>query len=81
MQLQNQTDHVAMLALMLVGVLIKRLEETGQFDDATERQLHHLVRAVRTHAESSGLSDMHILFDNIDLALGSRSGKATSVAA
>lgn len=72
MQLENQTDHVAMLALMLVGVLIKRLEETDQLDAATERKLHRLVGAVRTHAENGGLSDLHILFDNLDRALGKR---------
>lgn len=72
MQLENQIDHVAMLALMLAGVLVRRLEELGQLDEATERQLHKLVGAVRTHAENAGHSDLHILFDNIDRALGKR---------
>jgi hypothetical protein len=71
-QLENQTDHIAMLALMLVGVLIRRLEEIGQLDMATERQLHKLVGAVRTHAENAGHSDLHVMFDNIDRALGKR---------
>ncbi|MDB5701461.1 MAG: hypothetical protein JWL66_1660 [Sphingomonadales bacterium] len=79
MQLENQTDHIAMLTLMLVGVLIKRLQEAGQLDEATERQLHHLVGSVRTHAENAGLSDLHILFDNIDRAL--TSGKKAGAAA
>ena len=43
MELKDQTDHVAILSLMLVGVLIKRLEETAQLDDATARHLQHLV--------------------------------------
>lgn len=72
MQLESQTDHVALLALMLAGVLIKRLEETGQLDEATERQLHKLVGTVRTHAENAGYSDLRIMFDNIDRALGKR---------
>ena len=70
MQLENQTDHVAMLALMLVGMLIKRLEEVGQLDETTARQIHRLVGTVRTHATNAGLSDLKILFDNIDRALG-----------
>ena len=70
MQLENQTDHVAILALMLVGMLIKRLEEVGQLDDATARQVHRLVGNVRTHAKNAGLTDLNILFDNIDHALG-----------
>ena len=70
MQLHDQTDHVAILSLMLVGVLIKRLHECGQLDEATERQLHQLVGGVRTHAEHAGYSDLKILFDNIDQAIG-----------
>ena len=72
MELKDQTDHVAILSLMLVGVLIKRLEETAQLDDATARHLQHLVGGVRIHAENAGLSDLGILFDNIDKALKSR---------
>lgn len=70
MQLENQTDHVAMLALMLVGMLVKRLEEVGQLDEATAHQIHRLVGSVRTHANNAGLTDLKILFDNIDHALG-----------
>jgi hypothetical protein len=70
MQLENQTDHVAILALMMVGVLTRRLHDAGQLDEATERQLHKLVEGVRTHAKHAGLTDLHILFDNIDRSLG-----------
>ena len=73
MQLENQTDHVAILALMLVGMLIKRLEEVGQLDEATARHIHLIVGNVRTHAKNAGLTDLNILFDNIDRALGESS--------
>ena len=46
MQLENQTDHVAMLALMLVGMLIKRLEEVGQLDETTARQIRRDRKSV-----------------------------------
>jgi hypothetical protein len=39
MQVESQTDHIAMLALMMVGVLIKRLDAVGQLDDGTKHQL------------------------------------------
>ena len=74
MQLENQTDHVAILALMLVGMLIKRLDEVGQLDEATSHHIHRLVGSVRTHATNAGLTDLHILFDNIDRSLGARAG-------
>lgn len=72
MELKDNTDHIAILALMMVGVLTRRLTDLGQLDDATARQLHKLVRGVRTHAQHSGISDLEILFDNIDRALGSQ---------
>jgi hypothetical protein len=70
MQLENQTDHVAILALMLVGVLIRRLQEVGQLDEPTARLIHQLSDRVRTHAGHAGLTDLRILFENIDRALG-----------
>lgn len=70
MQLENQTDHVAILALMLVGVLIRRLQEVGQIDEPTARQIHQLAESVRTHAGHAGLTDLRILFENVDRALG-----------
>jgi hypothetical protein len=70
MELANQSDHVAILALMISGVLIQRLNQVGQLDEATAKQLHHLVAGVRTHAKSRGINDLKILFDNIDRALG-----------
>jgi hypothetical protein len=72
MQLESQTDHVAILALMLVGVLIKRLDEVGHLDGDTAHQLHRLVEGVRTHAKHAKLTDLKILFDNIERALGER---------
>jgi hypothetical protein len=72
MELANQSDHIAMLALMISGVLIQRLNQLGQLDETTARQLHQLTAAVRTHAKSRGLTDLNILFDNIDRALGDK---------
>ena len=66
----NQTDHIAILSLMMVGVLTKRLKEVGQLDDETSSHLHQLVKSVRTHASNSGITDLETLFDNIDKALG-----------
>ena len=70
MQVESQTDHIAMLALMMVGVLIKRLDDVGQLDEVTKHHLHKLATAVRTHAENAGHDDLHMLFANIDRALG-----------
>ena len=72
MQPENQTDHIALLSLMLVGMLIKRLEEVGQLDDVTVHHIHRLVGTVRIHAKNAGLNDLNVLFDNIDRALGNR---------
>jgi hypothetical protein len=69
MELKDQSDHVALLSLMLVGVLTKRLTETGQLDQATTEQIHRLVEGVRIHARHAGLSDLNVLFDNVELAL------------
>lgn len=72
MELKDQTDHIALLSLMMVGVLTKRLIEVGQLDDATADQLHKLVKGVRIHAKSVGLTDLNVLFDNIDKTLAER---------
>ena len=69
MQPQDQTDHIAILSLMMVGVLAKRMKELGQLDDDTSDHIHQLVKSVRGHAEVSGIDDLNILFDNIDKAL------------
>lgn len=74
MELKNQTDHIAILSLMMVGVLTKRLIEVGQMDKASAEQLHKLVVGVRSHAKSVGLTDLNILFDNIDKQLSEQRG-------
>jgi hypothetical protein len=66
---ENQTDHIALLALTISGVLMKRLNELGQLDEDTSRHLRQLVKGVRTHAKSRNLTDLNVLFDNIDSAL------------
>jgi len=74
MQLKDQTDHIALLSLMMVGVLTKRLAEVNQLDKATAEHLHKLVQGVRTHAKSVGLTDLNVLFDNIDKSLSEQLG-------
>ncbi len=69
MQLKDQTDHVAILSLMIVGVLTKRLIEIDQLDRATAEHIHRLVQGVRIHAKNAGLTDLNVLFDNIDRTL------------
>jgi len=66
MEPKDQTDHIAILSLMMVGVLTKRLKALGHLDKETSEHLHRLVKSVRVHAKASGIEDLHILFDNID---------------
>ena len=65
----DQTDHIAILSLMMVGLLARRLKELGQLDDATASHLHRLVNSVRVHARSRGIADLEVLFENVDRAL------------
>lgn len=74
MQLENQTDHIAILSLMMMGVLTKRLGELGYLDDPTARHLHQLVVGVQKHAKNLGLTDLNILFENIDRTLATQVG-------
>ena len=76
MELKNQTNHIAILALMMVGMLIKRLNDLGQLDETTVHHLQMLVQGVRVHAKNAGLADLNILFDNIDKSLSERAGAA-----
>ena len=69
MEPKNQTDHIAILSLMMVGVLTKRLKELNQLDDETTRHLHKLVKSVGVHAQSSGVEDLKTLFSVIDKSL------------
>lgn len=69
MEPKDQTDHIAILSLMMVGVLTKRLKELGHLDSETCEHLHRLVGSVRVHARASGIEDLHVLFDNIDKEL------------
>ena len=70
MRPENQTDHIALLALMIAGTLVKRLHELGQLDETTVRHVHQLVSGVRIHAKNAGLTDLNVLFVNLDRALG-----------
>ena len=69
MQPTDQTDHIAILSLMMVGVLTHRMKELGHLNTETSDHLHRLVKMVRRHAQVSGIEDLNILFDNIDKAL------------
>jgi len=69
MELKDQADHVALLSLMIVGRLTKRLIETGHLDRETAEQIHRLVQGVRIHAKNSGLTDLNVLFDNVEKSL------------
>lgn len=69
MELKNQTDHIALLSLMMVGVLTKRLNDIGQLDHETAEHLHRLVQGVSVHANHAGLTDLKALFNNIDKSL------------
>ncbi len=72
MELESPTDHIAMLSLMIAGTLIKRLDDVGQLDDKTADRLHKLVEGVRIHAKHHGITDLNILFDNIEKTLRDR---------
>lgn len=69
MELKDQADHIALLSLMIVGRLTKRLIEIDQLDRETAEQIHRLVQGVRIHAKNSGLEDLNVLFDNVDKSL------------
>jgi hypothetical protein len=69
MELKNQTDHIALLSLMMVGVLTKRLNDIGQLDHETAAHLHRLVQGVSVHASHAGIRDLKMLLDNIDKSL------------
>ena len=69
MELKDQTDHIALLSLTMVGVLIKRLDELRQLDEPTRKHLRQLISGVRRHAGHSGLDDMRVLFENLEKSL------------
>jgi hypothetical protein len=69
MQPKDPTDHIAILSLMMVGLLARRMKELGHLDADTANHLHRLVKSVRVHAKASGIDDLNVLFDNIDKSL------------
>ena len=52
--------------------MIRVGEETGQLDQQTAEHVHRLVQGVRIHSTNAGLTDLNVLFDNIDAALAAR---------
>jgi hypothetical protein len=77
MELKDQADHIALLSLMIVGVLTKRLVQLEQLDSETAEHIHRLVQGVRIHAKNAGMSDLNILFDNIDKSLEEQRAQAS----
>jgi hypothetical protein len=69
MQPKDQTDHIAILSLMMVGLLAHRMKELGQLDEGTSTHLLRLVKSVRVHARTAGIEDLEVLFDNIERSL------------
>jgi hypothetical protein len=69
MQPRDQADHIAILSLMMVGLLARRMKDLGHLDQDTSNHLHRLVKTVRAHARASGIDDLNVLFDNIDKSL------------
>ena len=69
MQPKDQTDHIAILSLMMVGLLARRMKELGQLDDDTASHLHRLVKSVGVHAKAAGIEDLDVLFGNVERAL------------
>ena len=78
MELKDQADHIALLSLMIVGVLTKRLVQLEQLDTETAEHIHRLVQGVRIHAKNAGMSDLNILFDNIDKSLEEQRAQAAA---
>lgn len=69
MEVTNQTDHIALLSLMMVRVLAKRLNDLDLLDEETRQHLGRLLQGVRTHAGNRGIDDLRILFDNVEKAV------------
>ena len=61
------------------GRLRLSLTETGQLDDVTAEHNHKLVEGVRIHAKSAGLTDLNVLFDNVDRTLANHKLEAHGV--
>ncbi len=78
MELKDQADHIALLSLMIVGVLTKRLVQLEQLDSETAEHIHRLVQGVRIHAKNAGMTDLNILFDNIDKSLEEQRAQASA---
>lgn len=72
MELNNQSDHIALLSLMAVGVLTERLAKLGHLDSETEERIQRLVQGVRIHAKNAGLTDINVLLDNLEHSLRAR---------
>lgn len=72
MKIKNQTDHIALLALMMSGTIVKRMNELDLLDDGTKNHLHKLVNGVRVHAEHRDIQDLQALFCNLERSFEER---------
>ena len=72
MQIENQTDHIALLALMISGTLVKRMNALDLLDEDTKNHLHKLVNGVRVHAEHRDIQDLQALFANLERSFEER---------
>lgn len=69
MEVQTPTDHIALLSLMMVRVLCRRMQELGLLDDKTRRHIIRLVKGVQSHAEHENVN-ISVLLDNLVKAAG-----------
>lgn len=72
MEPKSQSEHIALLSLMIVGVLTDRLAKLGHLDEETSEHIRRLIRGVRIHARSTGLTDLEVLLDNLEQNLPER---------
>jgi hypothetical protein len=66
MQIKTPFEHVALLSLMMVKILTKRLQELDQLDKATITHLHHLVVTVKAHADFGGGHELDVLLGELE---------------
>jgi len=69
MEPQTPTDHIALMALMMVRILCRRMNDLGLLDIDTRRHIVGLAKVMRSHAESEKV-DISVLLDNLIKAAG-----------
>lgn len=69
MEPQTPTDHIALMSLMMVRILCRRMHELGLLDQETRRHIVRLAKVMRSHAETEKV-DISVLLDNLIKAAG-----------